>query len=107
MEDLIYAEIGRRIREERDKKGWTQQELSDKTEFTRSSIANIESGRQKIQVHVLFVFATIFNINPVELLPQADALIKNEKDDEKTQDDEMDFQARIFRKLEQVGGNDE
>jgi transcriptional regulator with XRE-family HTH domain len=109
MEDLIYAEIGRRIREERDKNGWTQQELSDKTELTRSSIANIESGRQKIQVHVLYLFADLFKINPMDLLPPPNLVSKDEKNaDEKNLDDESrDFKALILKKMALGGGDEE
>ncbi|QMV42665.1 helix-turn-helix domain-containing protein [Cohnella cholangitidis] len=109
MEHLIYTEIGRKIREERDKKGWTQQELSDMVELTRSSIANIELGRQKIQVHVLYTFAKLFGINPTDLMPQTNQIYQDEviTDEKESLDKESrDFLERILKKSSHGGGDE-
>lgn len=77
MNDQLYEEIGRRIREQRDKLNWTQQELSEKMNFTRSSIANIELGRQKIQIHILYEFSSVLGVSPFDLLPQFSEIERN------------------------------
>ena len=51
--DLLYAEIGLEIRDARKKREWNQADLARDIGLTRSSIANIEAGRQKILVHSL------------------------------------------------------
>jgi transcriptional regulator with XRE-family HTH domain len=67
--DILYQDIGQRIKEARESKGLTQQDLADKIELTRSSVANIELGRQRIQIHVLYDFAKALDIPPFDLLP--------------------------------------
>lgn len=43
-EAALAYEIGRRVRELRDKAGLTQQELADRTGTTQSAIARLEGG---------------------------------------------------------------
>lgn len=106
MEDQVYSEIGKRIREGRDTKGWTQQELSDRMELTRSSIANIELGRQKIQVHVLYTFAEVLGLNPLDLLPQPSVIKNKEKYDSNLDTESRDFLQRILEKSSHTGGDE-
>ncbi|ARU60941.1 hypothetical protein CBW65_07480 [Tumebacillus avium] len=75
METTLYEYIGKKIREARENKSWTQSDLSTKVDLTRTSVTNIELGRQKIQIHVLYNFARALSISPHELLPQLDDLI--------------------------------
>lgn len=70
MEELkLYQIIGKRIKETRQNRGYTQQELADLIHLTRSSIANIEIGRQKLPIHVLYAIAEQLKIEPFNLLP--------------------------------------
>lgn len=48
--------LGLRIAKLRREKGWTQQQLADVTGLSRSSVANIETGRQEISVTHLWAF---------------------------------------------------
>ncbi len=51
--------------------GWTQHDLALKTErmLSRSAIANIEIGRQRIAVHHIYTIAATLRIDPADLLP--------------------------------------
>lgn len=69
MDNTVYVELGKKIREARDKKGWTQQELSERVNLTRSSITNIENGKQKIQIDDLYFFASVLEVGILDLLP--------------------------------------
>ena len=73
--DVLYTEIGRLIFEERDKKGLTQAELADKVFLSRTSITNIEKGKQKILVHVLLRVAAALEVNLESLLPDTEISI--------------------------------
>lgn len=67
----FYKKLGQRIREARTRSGLTQQELAAKVELTRSSVTNIELGRQKLLVHALVEIADALQIAPDQLLPTA------------------------------------
>ncbi|MBD3676358.1 MAG: helix-turn-helix transcriptional regulator [Planctomycetaceae bacterium] len=68
-QDPLYREIGNRIREARAGK-LTQDELAEKISMDRSSISNIELGRQKLFAHTLFQIALVLGVSPAHLLPE-------------------------------------
>ena len=47
---ILYIKLGEKVRELRKRKGWTQGELAEELDVTRTSITNIESGLQKTTV---------------------------------------------------------
>lgn len=66
--ELCYRQIGLRIEQMRTALGWTQLELSKKVGQSRSAIANIENGKQRILLHHVDVFAAAFNVAPKHLI---------------------------------------
>lgn len=48
----------------------TQEELSEITKVSRSTIANIERGRQKLPLEVLLLFCSHVGIQPSEVYPE-------------------------------------
>lgn len=69
-QDAFYAEIGRRVRKARDKCGLTQEALATLVSLTRTSITNIEKGRQKLLAHTIMDLAVALRISPAALLPE-------------------------------------
>lgn len=67
----FYEEVGRRIRDARlrRKPSLTQHDLAEQISLTRTSITNIEKGRQKILLHTLTEIADALKIDPAALLP--------------------------------------
>ena len=65
----FYAEFGKKLKGARGKAGLTQKELADRVGLPRTSVTNIEHGRQRIALHQLFQFASALGTNPLELLP--------------------------------------
>lgn len=67
----FYEEVGRRIREARirRKPKLTQQGLADLVSLTRTSITNVEKGRQKFLLHTLADIAKALQVEPASLLP--------------------------------------
>lgn len=66
--DEFYQEVGRKIL--RARKGrMTQEDLGERVSLTRTSITNIEKGRQKILLHTLVDIAGALGIAPATLLP--------------------------------------
>lgn len=82
MEDqaAFYEEVGRRIRLAR-KGRLTQQDLADRVSLTRTSITNIEKGRQKLLLHTLSDIAEALQVSPADLLPASSVESANELDD--------------------------
>lgn len=69
IEQALYTIIGQRIRSFREKNEWTQDVLGEKVGLTRSSIANIELGKQKVPLGTVYLFAQILSIEIFEILP--------------------------------------
>lgn len=65
----FYTELGRRIREVRQKRSLTQEALASLVSLTRTSVTNIEKGRQQVLVHTLAEIAAALKVSPESLLP--------------------------------------
>jgi DNA-binding XRE family transcriptional regulator len=50
----------------------TQDSLAKSVSLTRTSITNIEKGRQKILLHTLADIAAALSVNPADLIPVPD-----------------------------------
>ncbi len=68
-ETLLYCGIGSRLRQRRTKLGVTQGQLANEVGVLRTSITNIEAGRQKVPLHLLYKICTALEIEVVEILP--------------------------------------
>lgn len=80
--DTFYKEIGKRIFKAREAKGFTQQQLADKISLKRTSVTNIEKGKQKILIHTLAIIASKLDVDIESLIPKIE-LIQNEELTEK------------------------
>lgn len=69
--EAFYEEVGRRIRDarKRRKPPLTQEELADRVKLSRTSITNLENGRQKLLLHTLADIAAALQVQPANLLP--------------------------------------
>jgi transcriptional regulator with XRE-family HTH domain len=69
----IYRRVGQHVAVARQERGWTQQQLSVEAggRLSRSAIANIERGRQRVAVHHLVVIAEALGVPPASLLPRS------------------------------------
>lgn len=68
-DNAIYLLIGARIRMRRRELGITQAKLADTTGELRTSISNIESGRQKAPLDVMFHICEALEIEPKDVIP--------------------------------------
>jgi transcriptional regulator with XRE-family HTH domain len=69
----VYQEIGNRIARARKKSGLSQHDLAVRIGLQRTSVTNIEKGRQKIMVHTLIDMAKHLNVEARDLLPRGEA----------------------------------
>jgi transcriptional regulator with XRE-family HTH domain len=67
--DHLYVEFGRLVRQRRKEARITQLTLAKRVGLGRTSITNIELGRQHIPIHVLYPLAAALGTTPDKLLP--------------------------------------
>lgn len=65
----IYVAIGENVRHYRKQAKLSQLELSRQVDLTRASIANLETGRQRILLHTAFDLARALNVSVDDLVP--------------------------------------
>ncbi len=65
----FYAYIGSNVRDKRTASGISQSMLAERIGFTRSSVANLEAGRQRIALHLFVKIERALDCEPGELLP--------------------------------------
>ncbi len=73
-ETLLYNLIGAAIKQQRRKADMTQEQLADAVGVLRTSITNIEAGRQKPPLHVLYEVCIALGVEVVAILPTNDAV---------------------------------
>ena len=66
-----YVALGRQVAKAREGK-MTQDTLAQKLSLTRTSIINIEKGRQQVLVHTLADIANALGVSVAELMPPPD-----------------------------------
>ncbi|WP_038227554.1 WO male-killing family protein Wmk [Wolbachia endosymbiont of Culex quinquefasciatus] len=77
----IYCQIGKKIKEWRLVRGYTQKDLAEKMSTTRDEISNYEQGRVAIPLEKLYAIAETLSINIMDLLElteDADDKVENE-----------------------------
>src|SRR5437899_10145563 len=74
--NLLYAEFGNRLAAARKRRRLSQAALGTLTGFSRTSITNIERGRQAVQLHHLYTFASILGVPIEELYPKQTETLK-------------------------------
>jgi transcriptional regulator with XRE-family HTH domain len=67
--ERIYVDFGVSLRKARKSARLTQDVLAEKVGLSRTSITNIERGRQHLALHMLYRLAEAVGCKPVELLP--------------------------------------
>jgi DNA-binding XRE family transcriptional regulator len=73
----LYAELGRKIREarEREQPRLSQDKLAKRLKISRASMVNIEAGRQHAPLHVLWQIAEELHSDLALLIPRKDEVL--------------------------------
>jgi transcriptional regulator with XRE-family HTH domain len=69
--DGLYRQFGQRLRELRKDADLTQGQVAERVNLKRTSITNIERGRQHIALHQLYLLANAVGAAPGDLLPDS------------------------------------
>lgn len=72
--DAFYAVVGRNIKNFRIGRGVSQTELAHLIGFNRSSVANLEAGRQRIALHLFLLITEALDARPEIILPDMQLL---------------------------------
>lgn len=68
--EAIYQHVGRRVREERLKRGWTQEQLAEKTDSHISFVGQLERGIKKPSLVTIKKLADAFGTRAGDLLAE-------------------------------------
>ena len=68
MQTIVLELIGKKIREERVKHGWTQKDLSKKLFVDTSTMSRMEKGKNIGNLEKLVLVANSLNIDVMELI---------------------------------------
>lgn len=100
--DLVYREFGVLLAAERKRKRLSQSQLAQLAGLSRTSITNIECGRQPIQLHQLYFLASILRIDVKNLLPKESSL---EEQRSSSSQPEARYIAQLKKMLEKLPAN--
>jgi transcriptional regulator with XRE-family HTH domain len=69
--DEICKRFGKLLAGRRTESGMSQEAFAKAVGLSRTSITNIERGRQPVSLHTLYFMADILGVEPADLLPPA------------------------------------
>lgn len=67
----LYPTIGAQLKAIREHRGLRQQQVADTLNSTRSSIANIEAGRQRMPLHAWVAHCQALGADPADVISRA------------------------------------
>jgi len=72
--DDLYAEVGRKLRQARVTQGLSQEKLAQQLGISRASVVNIEAGRQRAPLHLLWQLSEALATDLSLLIPRREEL---------------------------------
>jgi transcriptional regulator with XRE-family HTH domain len=73
--DEIYRGVGRNLRQTRENQHLTQDSLAQRLGISRTSMVNIEAGRQRAPLHLLWQIAELLETKLILLIPSPEELL--------------------------------
>ena len=67
LKEYLLA-LGRRVRDLRLKKGWTQEQLAEGARVTRVCIVAVEGGKQNVSMDIVIRLANALGVSPEGLM---------------------------------------
>src|SRR5580693_8247357 len=78
--DDLYGEVGRKLRQARVTQGLSQERLAQQLGISRASVVNIEAGRQRAPLHLLWLFSETLATDLSLLIPRREELSPTAKE---------------------------
>ena len=73
--------IGNKIKEYRNKKKWTQEELADRLKMKKAAISTYEKGRVEAPISKLQAIADVLEVKLIDLLPPSESVDQDSIDE--------------------------
>jgi transcriptional regulator with XRE-family HTH domain len=70
QQQRLYQLLGENVKKYRNQNGLTQEQLANEIDLTRTSVVNIEQGRQHPPLHLLLQIAKVLDISLETLIPK-------------------------------------
>lgn len=102
MTDRFNSELGRKIRAARESLKMTQEQLGNAVQLSRTSITNIELGRQRLLVDQLAGIASTLDRPLSDLIPAA-TLLQPDTDAESALGSEMPTVKKYIEAVKRAG----
>lgn len=67
----LYIRIGDHLKTAREQRGISQFDLACSVGLSRSAIANVESGRQRLPIHALIAACQALGVDPADIISRA------------------------------------
>ena len=77
--DDLYGEVGRKLRQARVTQGLSQERLAQQLGISRASVVNIEAGRQRAPLHLLWQLSEALGTDLSLLIPRREELTPSVK----------------------------
>ena len=78
--DDLYGEVGRKLRQARVTQGLSQERLAQQLGISRASVVNIEAGRQRAPLHLLWQLSEALATDLSLLIPRREELSPTAKE---------------------------
>ena len=65
----LYETLGTTLRDRRNALGLTQSQVAHSVGVRRTSVANVEAGKQRPPLHVLYSWMEALDVEPADVLP--------------------------------------
>lgn len=98
--ERIYEEFGQQLKVARKRAGLTQKEVASRVGLSRTSVTNIEKGRQHVALHQVFLLAEAIGCSARDLMPTGAVALEDLIQSDVLQLVSEDREGRAF--LEQV-----
>jgi transcriptional regulator with XRE-family HTH domain len=98
----LYVEIGTRIKARRRALDLKQETLAQQLGISRGSLANIETGRQKILVDQLYRYAAVLHLRPTDLLPPPEMGVDGSEREDLPLSDSLNLSSQQRKQVEQL-----
>ncbi len=77
-EALLYKKLGQQIRQKREAANLTQAQLAERVGVLRTSVTNIEAGRQKAPLHLIYEICAVLQVGIKDILPPLNELAETQ-----------------------------
>jgi transcriptional regulator with XRE-family HTH domain len=94
----LYRELGRKLRQAREGLHLSQELLARRLDISRASMVNIEAGRQRAPLHLLWQVAELLETELTSLIPNRQELLVPRN--------QMQLDKEMMKKIEEVADGD-